>query len=1186
MADLLQLKLEDFLPSYADFEDGYDDDIFNIYNNDAPENVFYRKKEFYSNKLDLIEEKPTEKGIPLKTQYNISRFLSPQTLNSEILIFHGLGSGKTCSAVNISELARSMNPNLRPTLVLVKGGALRRNFIRELSMKCTDGRYIPENYNSLSAEKKVIRMNKLVSKSYEIRTFETFAKNVIGKMTDKYLKQEYSNRVIIIDEVHNIRIQPKKKKDTVDVYGNFHRFLHLIENRKICLLSATPVRDKPEEFASVMNLILPLGVSQLPAGKEFTEKFFEGNNIIERDVLKKAIRGRVSYVRSMESGILRYFKGEVIKDMKKIKIVSDKMSEFQTKYYNKAYNIDIGKRGNNIEDVGADDEEEKDKKSQGLYDKSRQASLFVFPDGSYGSEGFNKYVTVNKNNYSLIPSFINLLTKNGSETTPRQIIEKIKKYSSIYAETLTEIINYPDENTFVYNKYVQGSGAILFSELLKLVGFERTRGRITMESKGKKNIKKDNLVELKDEESDEDESDEDESDEDESDDDSILKLDDESDDDSNKYDIDENEGKMDDKDDDDQRKREQENKRRENKERKEKNKKNDDPHPASINPVKKRKGKEKEEEKEMIDQVGVVKRVSRYAIITGETVSEVEVDRIIDGIFNSEENKNGKYIQVIIGSQIIGEGKSLRNVRQIHIQTPHWNNSETEQAIGRGIRAFSLDDLKPNDRFVKVFRRAAIPFDNNIESINYMMYKISENKDFQMKHIERLCKESAVDCGLNKKRNQLETDIDMSRECDYMKCDYKCDFREGEIPTDELIFDTYNLFYAENEIYGITGIVKQLFRKNFSYTLNDFINKFTDISPMIIIRSLKKIIDESLELVNKYGFTCFLREDKNLYFLVDQITLPGSFLLARYTQHPNIKSYPTFDDMVQIAQYKYIGDKLCIIKNFDVDDPQERSAIITQIDSMPSNLKSMFLEIAIVGERDKKNKKMTNLRKLVIEHFRNYITDIDGMTVSSLMYYEEEESVRCLDKKSIDYKEWHDCDVDVESKLQISSEEERIRMENNPYGYYGELVPDKGTNSVDGFIFKIKKIDVKLKAGEKVDKRKQSRGAVCGSIGKISSIVNIINRINRDELTLVPLNIEMEDIGNNRKKFITFIQSRSSPHLTKKYLNTLSDIRIVHLNYWYSRSSTIVEICKTIKKWFIDNNLMRYRTPNEKKDDK
>jgi len=1263
----LQLKLEDFLPGYTHFGDEYEEDLFNIYDDD-PESSFYRKKEFYTNKLGPSEKKPDKPGVPLMNQLNSSRFLSPNTLNDEILLFDGLGSGKcvhpttniyvngtiskiediwnnsqgnvifddgvgfwtspakelvvnslnektgqivsqkvknlyrqninedmytitltsgkkitttgnhklllqnggwcksgnlevgqylstyegnsifysdiksivkenyngyvydlemdthhnyvaegiithnTCSAITIAEHARYMNPSLKPCLCLVKGPPLKRNFVQELAFKCTSGKFIPDNYDNLTKGEKILRMNRLINQEYEIQTFETFADKV-SKYSEKYINKVYSNRVIIIDEVHNIRIQPKKKKGktSVNIYDSIHRFLHNLVNRKIILLSATPMRDRPEEFGSVMNLILPMD-KQLPTGKEFMKMFFSddksNNNLKNIDELKEAIRGRVGYIRSMEGGVVKVFKGELYGKMEKIKIYPTEMSKFQTNHYVTAYNKDTGDKdvdSEDIEEIDAEDET----KSQGLYAKSRQASLFVFPDGSSGgsssgskkdakkeSTGFGEYFNDVGTDYVMNKELRDELTDNG-KATPYKIIKNISKYSSIYASTLKEIIDHPNENTFVYNKYVQGSGGILFAELLKLVGFERTRGHIDMD-------RDDDYEEMEDgSKSDSDMSDiEEESDSDMSDDDRKKPI----------------------------------------KDSKNKKEKKLDEIPSLVKP------------KKRLD----FRKKPRFSLITGETVSGAEIDRVVDKIFNDPRNKYGQYIQVIIGSQVIGEGKSLKNVRQIHIQTPHWNNPETEQAIGRGIRAFSHEDLKPEERSVKIFRHASIP-NNGVESINYVMYRTSEDKDFKMKQIERVCKEEAVNCALNWERNNLPTDKDGSKECDYMKCNYTCSHISQEtIDNPNLINDTYNLFYAEAEIESITNIIKQMFRKKFAYDLREMLLEFSDTPTMIIVRALKKIIDKSVLLINKYGMPSYMREDHDLYFLVDDITLPDSFLLARYSEHPNVKTYYNFEDIIKLAQYRYIvEDKVYLIENYTDDD---KSAVIDQIVSLAPSLQELFVEMSVVGNKMKK-KSGEEIRNIIIEHYKNYIVDVGNKTVSTLLQ-DTEGRLRCLPNKGKTIDDWVECDDSVTDEIEDVKIEERGTLELNPYGYYGRIVKDPKKK----FKFQIMKVEK-----DNPDKRKRWRGPICREMVPKERIVDIINDLNKKSLNIkTPIEIKMKD----RDKFIDEIIKRGG-EFKKKALKEMSDEKLKNVYYWQVKAGK-KEMCDAMEGWFKDKKLIEY----------
>lgn len=92
-------------------------------------------------------------------------------------------------------------------------------------------------------------------------------------------------------------------------------------------------------------------------------------------------------------------------------------------------------------------------------------------------------------------------------------------------------------------------------------------------------------------------------------------------------------------------------------------------------------------------------------------------------IFNSKDNKNGEIIKVIIGSPIISEGITLKNVRQVHILEPSWNMSRINQIIGRAVRNYSHHDLEPEDRNVEIYKYVSV-FYQNKDDINKMSNSI------------------------------------------------------------------------------------------------------------------------------------------------------------------------------------------------------------------------------------------------------------------------------------------------------------------------------------------------------------------------------------------------------------------------------------------------------------------------------
>ena len=77
------------------------------------------------------------------------------------------------------------------------------------------------------------------------------------RYSDDDIKKIYSNSVIIIDEVHNLRNYNiiSKKLGENNLYKIFNHFLKLLSNCKIILLSGTPMRDSAVEIIDIINLL-------------------------------------------------------------------------------------------------------------------------------------------------------------------------------------------------------------------------------------------------------------------------------------------------------------------------------------------------------------------------------------------------------------------------------------------------------------------------------------------------------------------------------------------------------------------------------------------------------------------------------------------------------------------------------------------------------------------------------------------------------------------------------------------------------------------------------------------------------------------------------------------------------------------------------------------------------------------
>jgi len=94
-------------------------------------------------------------------------------------------------------------------------------------------------------------------------------------------------------------------------------------------------------------------------------------------------------------------------------------------------------------------------------------------------------------------------------------------------------------------------------------------------------------------------------------------------------------------------------------------------------------------------------KTKTYAVITGET-DILTRDAIIHE-FNSDENKYGDKISLLLISKAGAEGLDLKNGRHIHIMEPFWNNARIEQVIARIVRYKSHESLSKKDKNVQPY---------------------------------------------------------------------------------------------------------------------------------------------------------------------------------------------------------------------------------------------------------------------------------------------------------------------------------------------------------------------------------------------------------------------------------------------------------------------------------------------------
>ena len=273
---------------------------------------------------------------------------------------------------------------------------------------------------------------------------------------------------------------------------------------------------------------------------------------------------------------------------------------------------------------------------------------------------------------------------------------------------------------------------------------------------------------------------------------------------------------------------------------------------------------------------------ARYSMITGDTRLSPNNVFEVKGLTN-DDNKYGNKVKVVLVSKAGSEGIDLKFIRQIHVLEPWYNLNRIEQIIGRGVRNFSHKDLDFEKRNTQIFLYGTILEDNKEEAADLYVYRVAEFKAIQMGKVSRVLKETAVDCIINheqvnftqknidKKINgtitqELSTgfidtkfkigDAPFSSACDYMEtCEYNCKPNK-KIDEENLNEDTYDEKFIMINSEKIFQKIRLLMKQSFFYkkdVLIDLINTHKKYPYVQIYAALTQLIEDNNEvIIDKY----------------------------------------------------------------------------------------------------------------------------------------------------------------------------------------------------------------------------------------------------------------------------------------------------------------------------------------------
>lgn len=463
------MQVEKFIPSYP---------VLPTSTKKHFEYEIARKKEFADLRLSRFEDDPSVAGDYYYAQQIFEKYFSPYTPYKDGLIVHSTGTGKSCLIAILGEAFKNVTVNGAKrgrTLVLLKSDALVDDIKYKIAQVCTKAgtygvyRTAQEKKKNvgLSAKQERRRVSDLISKNYEIVTFEKFLKK-ISKLNTSSIKVLYSNRIIVVDEAHNLRLNNPSDKDAKGQYKALFKLFHSVQNCRKFLLTATPLVDTPDEIADLLNLFQS-AEKQLPTKKKFISQYFVDGKFEPDRTLKNAIRGKVSYLRAKSDIAKQIELGQTLPYTKYVKVVPCPMSDFQSQAVKEASERESKVMMKHKDKDGNEHVKEKKNKGGPLLSYARQSSNFVFPDKSYGNEGYDKFA---KKTVEKIKDGKRIKVENvGFDNKMKEeVADHLEKYSAKFAAIVNELKKNPTELAYIYCESVRGSGALILALCLQAHG--------------------------------------------------------------------------------------------------------------------------------------------------------------------------------------------------------------------------------------------------------------------------------------------------------------------------------------------------------------------------------------------------------------------------------------------------------------------------------------------------------------------------------------------------------------------------------------------------------------------------------------------------------------------------------------------------------------------------------------------
>ena len=845
------------------------------------------KKEFYDTRY---EEKTPEDFDNIKEvaqqlcdntefelephQMFVRNFMSFQTPYNGLLLFHGLGTGKTCSAISVCEEMRTYLKQLgiMKRIIIVASPTVQENFKLQLfderklksvgglwNIKaCTGNKFLkevnPMTMRGLPRNRIVNQIKRIIRQSYHFQGYIEFS-NYIGRIIQRAtsrgdtaakrgrkisraLKREFSDRMLVVDEVHNLRVS---ERGTIKQSSeNIITLVKNADNLKLLILSATPMFNSYTEVVWLLNL-LNLNDKRFPVSEReiFDSKgnfqVDKGGRATGEALLIQKITGYISYVRGENpftfpysiypntagnpaslTGLLadgtwtypteQLNGGAIVAPIHLLDLAIVRIGVYQELGYQLLLQ-QLGERYPILNDPNKG-------LSYTILEAPLQALNMIYPHKDlgpdteeiseelattlYGHSGLSRLMTYDRK------------TKSGfkyKDATLRDFgaifgSEEIGKYSGKIGYICGKI----RESTgivFIYSQYIDG-GAVPLALALEEMGITRY---------GNRNL----FAEPR-----------------------TTPLD-----------------------------------------------------ALTMQPI-------------VAGERGSFP--AKYIMITGDKTLTPDVRLELKAV-TGEDNTYGERVKVVIVSRAGSEGLDFKNIRQTHILDPWYNLNRQNQIVGRAIRNFSHCALPYEERNVEIYMYGTMLVQGQKEAADLYVYRLAERKAIKIAAVTRILKENAVDCLLNRaaldfseekiNKSVQQTlssgavieyrlgDRPNSSICDFTACEYTCNTQSQEI--DEADITTYNETFIIMNLDKILQRIRLLYKEQYIYKKIDLIRALVQIKnyPLDqIYTALNYLVNEKNEyitdMLDRLGHLVNIGD----YYLFQPVELENKHITHYERTHP------------------------------------------------------------------------------------------------------------------------------------------------------------------------------------------------------------------------------------------------------------------------------------------------------------